>query len=149
MALLALPVWAMAEAFGHGSFGEFANSALIPIVAIFMVFGAPLIALVVIVYFVMRGRQRRQQLQKETIQQFLDAGQQVPDAVLYQQTPETRPEQYLRQGIVLVGLGAGVFIFLTALTGIQIGSLGLVFVAVGIAQMIVWKLSKNNGAARD
>ncbi len=121
---------------------EFGAGVVIPIVAILMVFGAPAVAVILIAYFVFRHRERRQQLLNERIQRFLEAGQQVPESLMQDPVSQpTTPAQHLHQGILLLGLGIGLAIFLSLIDSFAVGSLGLVFIGLGVAKVIIWKLA--------
>jgi hypothetical protein len=121
---------------------QFGAGVVIPIVAILMVFGAPAVTVILIVYFVFRHRERRQQLLNERIQRFLDAGQQLPESLM-QATFEqpTTPIQHLQHGILLLSLGIGLTVFLTLFESIAVGSLGLVFAGLGVAKIIIWRFA--------
>lgn len=121
---------------------QFGAGVVLPIVGILMVFGAPAVTITLIAYFVFRHRERRQQLLNERVQRFLDAGQQVPESLM-QVTVEqpTSPMQHLQHGILLLGLGIGLTVFLTLFESFAVGSLGLVFVGLGVAKIIIWKFA--------
>lgn len=120
--------------------GGDAAALIIPVVAILMVFGAPALAVILIALFVFRHRERRQQLLNERIQKFLEAGQPVPENLMEDALPS--PVRNLNQGLVLLGAGIGLTVFLTLMTGFAIGSIGLILVGMGLAKILIWKLAE-------
>lgn len=124
--------------------GGDAAAIAIPIIAILMVFGAPALTVILVALFVFRHRERRQQLLNERIQKFLENGQPVPENLM-EESPPT-PARHLNQGLVLLGAGAGLTLFLTLVNGFAIGSLGLILVGVGIAKVLIWKLAETRSA---
>ncbi|WP_111641600.1 DUF6249 domain-containing protein [Marinimicrobium alkaliphilum] len=117
--------------------------------AIFMIFGAPLVALVLVVYFLLRSRRERLRLQKETIQQFLEAGQPVPQQVLDQQTPKGPSDSQQSSAIHFIGWGVGLALALGLVGGIKWASIGMLFLAVGIAKLVALKLGERRLPAQD
>ena len=120
--------------------GGDAAAIAIPIVAILMVFGAPALTVILVALFVFRHRERRQQLLNERIQKFLENGQPVPENLMEDSRPS--PAGHLNQGLILVGAGIGLTVFLSLMTGFGIGSLGLVLIGVGVAKILIWKLAE-------
>ncbi|WP_157209902.1 DUF6249 domain-containing protein [Marinimicrobium agarilyticum] len=145
LALGALPAMAeVAEWQQHmpGSIpGGDAAAIAIPIVGILMVFGAPALTVILVALFVFRHRERRQQLLNERIQKFLESGQPVPENLMADSEPVATPERHLNQGLICLGAGIGFTVFLTLMNGFAIGSLGLILIGVGLAKVLIWKLS--------
>lgn len=125
---------------------EFLNDNLVPIVAIVSVFGVPPIAILLLALLVFRHREKQQQLINERLQRFLEAGQPIPEQLLKSGTAEAGPAQLLNQGLVLLGLGIGLGIFLGLLTGWEIASLALIPIGIGIARLISWKMATRQPA---
>jgi len=117
------------------------ESIIIPVVAILMVFGAPALTVILVGYFVLRYRERRQGLINERIQKFLEAGQPVPENLLEDSQVQASPDRHLHQGLMLLGFGIGLSIFLSLFMNFALGSVGLVFVGLGLAKVLIWKLS--------
>lgn len=129
---------------------DFWNGGMfVAVVAILMVFGAPAVATVLLVYFLLRYRERRQKLHTETIQRFLDAGKDVPEDLLQPKTQESTAAQHLHQGILLLGFGLGLFVFLLLVAGFAISSLGFIFITIGVAKIIIWKLASQSPGQQD
>lgn len=140
LVLLAVPVLGGTESlFGSG---PAAGGIAVAIVAILMVFGAPALAIILLVYFILRYREKRQRMMNERIQRFLEAGQPVPESMLQDSvSPDSNPDQHLYQGLMLLGVGIGLTIFLSMLLGFALGSLGLMLVGLGLAKVLIWKLA--------
>ncbi len=120
--------------------GGDAAAIAIPIIAILMVFGAPALTVILVALFVFRHRERRQQLLNERIQKFLENGQPVPENLMEDALPS--PARNLNQGLILLGAGIGLTVFLSLMTGFVIGSLGLILIGVGVAKILIWKLAE-------
>jgi len=120
--------------------GGDAAALVIPIIAILMVFGAPALTVILVALFVFRHRERRQQLLNERIQKFLESGQPVPGNLMEGSLPT--PARHLNQGLMLLGAGIGLTVFLTLINGFAIGSLGLILIGVGVAKVLIWKLAE-------
>lgn len=119
------------------------STGLVPIVAILMVFGAPALTVILVALFVFRHRERRQQLLNDRIQKFLENGQPVPENLMMEGDGSPAPQRHLNQGLVFLGAGIGLTVFLSLLSGFAVGSLGLVLVGIGVAKVLIWKLSAN------
>ncbi len=120
--------------------GGDAAAIAIPIIAILMVFGAPALTVILVALFVFRHRERRQQLLNERIQKFLENGQPVPENLM--EDGSSTPNGHLNQGLILLGAGIGLTVFLSLMTGFVIGSLGLILIGVGVAKILIWKLAE-------
>lgn len=126
--------------------GGDAAAIAIPIVGILMVFGAPALTVILVALFVFRHRERRQQLLNDRIQKFLESGQPVPENLLADSEPVATPERHLNQGLMCLGAGLGLTVFLTLMNGFAIGSLGLILIGIGLAKVLIWKLSVDKAA---
>ena len=114
------------------------SAALIPIVAIVFVFGAP----VLIVAIVMRSNSRKARMQHETINRFIESGQEIP-ADLFESL-QSKPKSNLYRGVVLCGVGVGL-----GLWGLVSGSLDKTAFAIlpfciGAALLLIWKLENKS-----
>lgn len=114
---------------------------LIPIVAITFIFGGPIVLIIAIAVLHYRSKNRRAQIKAELTLKALETGRELPPEVLEQNSVET-PEGNLRKGIKNIGLGVGIVAGFSFLVGFDIGALGFVLVAVGTAQLLLWKLDK-------
>ncbi|WP_231491418.1 DUF6249 domain-containing protein [Microbulbifer sp. HZ11] len=107
---------------------------LIGIVAIIAVFGTPIL----IVWMVTRNNYRKKQLLMENINRMVSEGRDIPpellDAMDREGTNTTKD-----RGITLIAIGAAVFIWLSISAGVDVGSLGLIPLFIGIARYVNWK----------
>ena len=114
---------------------------LIAIVAILAVFGTPIL----IVWLVTRNSFRKKQLLMENVNRMVAEGRDIPpellDAMDNERTSNTKD-----RGFTLIAVGAAVFIWLTAVADIGVGSLGLIPLFIGVARYINWKLDNQQHA---
>ena len=114
---------------------------LIPILAVLFIFGGPIFVLLVLIILYYRAKTRRERLQSENIARLLEAGREVPVELLRGDEQESvRGNQSLRKGMTNLGLGLGLLICLTLLDSFSTGSIGFIFIGLGLAQLAVWKL---------
>ncbi|MDP5208708.1 DUF6249 domain-containing protein [Microbulbifer sp. 2205BS26-8] len=113
------------------------NELLIPVVALLCVFGMP----VLIVWLVTHNSYRKKQLLMDNINRMVAEGRDVPPE-LFDALEGNGPSSSKDRGITLIAVGAAVFLWLTALAGIEVGSLGLIPLFIGLARFINWKLDK-------
>lgn len=108
---------------------------LIGVIAILAVFGTPIL----IVWLVTRNSYRKKQLVMENINRMVSEGRDLPPELLDSMEGE-RAANTRDRGFTLIAVGAAVFIWLTALAGVGVGSLGLIPLFIGVARYINWKL---------
>lgn len=114
---------------------------LIPVLAILFIFGGPIFVLLVLIILYYRAKTRRERLQSENIARLLEAGREVPVELLRGDEQEgVRGNQSLRKGMTNLGLGIGLLLCLTLLDSFSTGSIGFIFIGLGLAQLAVWKL---------
>ncbi|MCO1333338.1 DUF6249 domain-containing protein [Microbulbifer sp. OS29] len=119
----------------HASHEGDDDSWLIPVVALFCVFGMP----VLIVWLVTRSSYRKKQLVMNNINRMVADGRDVPPELI-DLLEEREPVNSSDRGITLIAIGAAVFLSLSALAGIGVGSLGLIPLFIGVARYVNWKL---------
>ena len=107
------------------------TQALIAIVGILVSFGFPLLLVAVILYY----KHRKLRMTHETIARLVEKGLPVPPELL---DPPRRGHAGLRGGLVLVGLGLGLAIFLAAVHGPW--SVGLIPGFMGLALLLAWAI---------
>ncbi len=140
-------------------FGDVTNdpNIIIPVVAMLLLFGGPILLLIVLAVLHYRAKARRQQNINMNIDKLLAEGKDIPlEMLLGEEVAVMKPRIPVRPGVVLasprddstmqkgvrnIGLGAGWLIFLTIMFGINIGSFGFIFIGLGISQLVIWKLS--------
>ncbi|WP_331346160.1 DUF6249 domain-containing protein [Cellvibrio sp. UBA7661] len=133
------------EAFGKPNFdeGDIGLALLIPLFAIVFIFGGPIFLLAFLLVLRYRSRARRQQEINNNIDKLLAAGRDIPVELLRGDEPKSASEAGdLSRGIRNLFLGIGLLIFLTALVGFDIGSIGFIWIAFGCSQTLVWYLNK-------
>ncbi len=118
---------------------SFSWALLIPIVAMAFVFGGPIALIIVIAVLHYRSKNRRAQIKAELTLKALETGRELPPELTKQNSSDT-PEANLRKGIKNIGLGIGIVAGISFLVGFDIGALGFVLVAIGAAQLVLWKL---------
>jgi|GEM_PF-2852440 len=121
-----------------------ADSNLVPVVAIVAVFGGPVCVLLVLILQHYRTQMRLADYRREAIAKLIDAGKDVPESLLFFQelTGPQQPHKNVQRGLVSVGFGLGIGIFLWAMNGLAAGTFGLIFVGIGAAQLIAWQLTR-------
>jgi hypothetical protein len=111
-----------------------------PIVAICMlaVFGAPVLIVLLAGIFVFSASRQRHR----TIRMMVEKGQAVPAELLMPYTRPARKRSDARRGVILMMLGAGVMLWLAAVSDWEGGAwtLGLIPFLIGLGYLIVWKL---------
>lgn len=143
-------------------FGDVTNdpNIIIPVVAMVLLFGGPILLLIVLSILHYRAKARRQQNINMNIDKLLAEGRDIPlEMLLGEEAAVMKPAMSARPGIVLatprddatmqkgvrnIGLGTGWLIFLTIMFSIEIGSFGFIFIGLGISQLVIWKLSSAN-----
>lgn len=113
--------------------------AMVPIVAITFSLGAPVI---IVALFLMYSHRKRTQ-RAELVAKFIDADREVPQELLQAFNNEARDANYLHSGLTLVGVGIGVLIALGILAGWKVGAIGLIPLFIGLARLLIWKISTN------
>ncbi len=132
---------------------------IIPIVAMSLLFGGPVILIIILVLLHYRAKSRRLKNINMNIDKLLAAGRDIPIELLMGDEPRviknttesgeviyTRNNEMMSKGFRNIGLGVGWLIFLTIAFGIKIGSFGFILIGLGISQVIIWKLSDSPSA---
>ena len=116
---------------------------LIPILAVLFLFGGPVLVIVIFTLLYFRSKVRRERTQSENVLRLIEAGREVPIELLRGDEASNTPQgsTYLHRGMRNIGLGLGIFLCLMFLFGFSWGSIGFIFIALGISQLIVWKIA--------
>lgn len=119
------------------------NETLISIVGILGVFGGPVCVLIVLILQHYRNQMRLADFRREAIGKLIDAGKDVPESLLFFQdlNGSNQPHKNMQRGLVNIGFGLGVLVFLWAVHSLAAGTFGLIFIGIGAAQLITWHLS--------
>lgn len=120
------------------------NDTLISLVGILSVFGGPVCVLIVLIVQHYRSQQRLAEFRREAIGKLIDAGKDVPESLLFFQdlNGTKQPHKNLQRGLVNLGFGAGLLVFLWAIHSLAAGTFGLIFIGIGAAQLITWQLTR-------
>lgn len=148
----------MPSDFGDNLLGA---DVIIPVVAMVLLFGGPILLLIVLAVLHYRAKARRQQNINMNIDKLLAEGRDIPlEMLLGDEVPVVKPvvrsgvvvttprdDNTLQKGVRNIGLGTGWLLFLTIMFGINIGSFGFIFIGLGISQLVIWKLSGTSATA--
>jgi hypothetical protein len=110
--------------------------ALIPITAIVFTFGMPIMIVAVVLY----SSYRKKRLMHDTINQYVSSGKDIPPEVLKGLQKEITPKNNLHRGLVMSGIGIGIFACFTIMDSMDAAALGLIPLFIGLAQLLIWKL---------
>lgn len=126
---------------GESLFGNV--DALIPLVAIAFVFGGPVFLIIALARMHYADRLRKQININNNIDKLLSNGRDIPaELILESDSRDYASLSYMSRGMRNVGLGLGLFLFLTILCGIKIGAIGFLFLGYGMSQLVVWYLAR-------
>jgi hypothetical protein len=110
-------------------------------VIVAIVFGCPVAIVAVVLFF----RQRRNQALHRTLAAMIEKGVPIPPELLQPETPPQKPPRNdLQGGVILIGVGLGLILFLLFLPNRAWG-VGFIPLFMGIGRLIAWKLAKKNG----
>lgn len=110
--------------------------ALIPLTAIVVVFGTPIMIVAAVMYF----SYRKKRLMHDTINQYVSSGKDIPPEVLKGLQKEVTPTNNLHKGLVMTGIGLGMITCFGIMGGVEPAALGLIPLFIGLAQLLIWKL---------
>lgn len=114
---------------------------MIPILAVLLIFGGPLLLVILLAVMHFRSRNRQAELQHASIARVVESGQPVPEDIL-RQSLQTSVHQGVR-GLRNIGLGLGLLAFLWVVFGPRAGAIGFLFIGIGLSQVAVWKFVDN------
>lgn len=135
---------------------------IIPVIAMLLLFGGPILLLIVLAILHYRAKARRQQNINMNIDKLLAEGRDIPlEMLLGEEAAVVKPpvragvvlasprdDSTMQKGVRNIGLGTGWLIFLTIMFGINIGSFGFIFIGLGISQLVIWKLSTTSSNSK-
>ncbi|MFC3852185.1 DUF6249 domain-containing protein [Salinispirillum marinum] len=125
------------EAIARSS-NDVAFSMLIPLFGIIFLFGGPVLVVIVVAVLHYRSKARRTELRAQIILKALEAGRELPDALL-PGDEVVAENNNLRRGVRNIGLGFAVLLPLGMLAGFDVGSLGFIPMSIGVAQVCLWR----------
>ncbi|HEY6528036.1 MAG TPA: DUF6249 domain-containing protein [Cellvibrionaceae bacterium] len=126
-----------------GSEDDPSKDSTVPVVALLLIFGGPVLILITLILQHYRSQKLKAEFRRECVGKLIDAGKEVPASLLFFDdlgTDQT-PAKTLNRGLNFLGLGIGITVFLWAVNGLQAGTFGLIFIGLGCAQLISWKLT--------
>ncbi|MDQ6630331.1 MAG: DUF6249 domain-containing protein [Verrucomicrobiota bacterium] len=110
------------------------------VVVIIATFGFPVVIVGLSAYF----RSRKDKMLHETLRQMIEKGVPIPPELLKpsESIRKDRPRSDLRSGLVLIAVGIGLMMMLSA----QHKGVGSIPLLIGVAFLIVWKIEQNKPA---
>ena len=116
--------------------------AILAIMAVSFTSGLPVIVIAIILYYKHRKRRQRDAV----IEKFINSGKDVPAELLA--SWELHPDESdsrLHQGIKLIAVSLGLYIFLYFFVGADVALIAAIPLFLGIARLIIWKISQKSG----
>jgi hypothetical protein len=110
--------------------------ALIPLTAIVVVFGTPIFIVAGVLY----SSYRKKRLMHDTINQYVSSGKDIPPEVLKGLQKEITPKSNLHRGLVMSGIGLGIFVCFAIIGSLDAAAFGMIPLFIGLAQLLIWKL---------
>jgi len=120
-------------------------AAAIAIIAIVLIFGAPIMLVAAVLY----AGHRKRRMASDMASQFLANGQEVPPEVWRGLAGDASPRSNLHKGMTMMGVGLGIFLCFWLIGSMKAASLGLIPMFLGIAQLLIWKLEKQKAHAEE
>lgn len=121
-------------------FGLF--TAVVASLAIVFTLGMPILIVALILY----SGYRRRRLAHETINQFVSSGKEIPPEIMQNLFKDAgaaqAPRTNLHKGSVNTGIGLGMVVGFSAIDIEFLAAIGFIFLLVGLAQLLIWKLEK-------
>ena len=119
-----------------------ALQAIVAIIAIIFTLGMPIIIVAAVLYFAYR----RRRLAHDTINQFLSSGKEIPPEIMQNLFKEAgtaaTPKNNLHRGTVNASIGLGMVIGFSIIDAEFLAAIGFIFLLVGLAQLLIWKLEQ-------
>jgi hypothetical protein len=116
--------------------------AILAIMAVSFTLGLPVIVTAIILYYKHRKRRQRDAV----IEKFINSGKDVPAELLA--SWELHPDESdsrLHQGIKLIAVSLGLYLFLHFSVGTDVALIAAIPLFLGIARLIIWKISQKSG----
>jgi hypothetical protein len=116
--------------------------AILAIMVVSFTLGLPVIVTAIILYYKHRKRRQRDAV----IEKFINSGKDVPAELLA--SWELHPDESdsrLHQGIKLIAVSLGLYLFLHFSVGTDVALIAAIPLFLGIARLIIWKISQKSG----
>lgn len=121
-------------------FGAF--QAIVAIVGIIFTLGMPIIIIAAVLY----SSYRKRRLAHDTINQYLASGKEIPPEIMQNLFKEagtvTPPRTNFQKGTLNSGIGLGMVIGFNIIDVGFLAAIGFIFLFVGLAQLLIWKLEQ-------
>ena len=116
--------------------------AILAIMAVSFTLGLPVIVIVIILYYKHRKRRQRDAV----IEKFINSGKDIPAELLasWELNPD-ESDSRLHQGIKLIAVSLGLYLFLHFSVGPDVALIAAIPLFLGIARLIIWKISQKSG----
>ena len=116
--------------------------AILAIMAVSFTSGLPVIVIAIILYYKHRKRRQRDAV----IEKFINSGKDIPAELLasWELNPD-ESDSRLHQGIKLIAVSLGLYIFLYFFVGADVALIAAIPLFLGIARLIIWKISQKSG----
>ena len=113
---------------------------MIGMVAVILIFGGPLLIVAIALY----SSYKKRRLTHQTINNYMESGKDIPAEIMAGLQKQSDPKSNLHKGVVLLGVGLGIFVCFTLIGTMEAGAFGLIPLFIGLAQLLVWKLENKN-----
>ncbi len=118
---------------------DWGGALIIPILAISLTLGMPIIIVLMVLYFSYRKRRQKAEL----ISSFVEAGKDVPPQLLEETSTANNP---LRSGLTLVFVAAAVSAAFFIIGEPEVAALALIPLALGLARLVFYFIDNKNNA---
>lgn len=135
--------------FGASQLG---SEVIVPVVALSFIFGGPIFLIAFLILLSYRNKRRREANINMNIDKLLTAGRDIPVELLRGDEPKstyTDDQGNLSKGIKNICIGVGLFIFLTLLCGVEVGSVAFILIGLGVSRVLVWKFTQTNTTPKE
>ena len=85
----------------------------------------------------------------EMASKFLASDQPVPPEVWQGLAGNTSPRSNLHKGMIMLGVGVGVFLCFWLMGAMEAAYLALIPLFIGIAQLLIWNLEKHKASPKE
>jgi hypothetical protein len=121
------------------------GESIVAILAILFIFGTPIMLVVVVLY----ALHRKRRLAVDMASKFLASDQPVPPEVWQGLAGNTSPRSNLHKGMIMLGVGVGVFLSFWLMGAMEAAYLALIPLFIGIAQLLIWNLEKHKASPKE
>ncbi len=116
------------------------QNVLIPIFAIFFLFGVPFIFLFLILFFALRYKLKLQQERYAIVEKSIELGRELPDSFFEESSSN---KKRLGRAITLITLGIGILFLGIIAENKYVWAISVIPMLIGLGQLLVYKIEKN------